>query len=57
MDGWSRRDGRWAIDHRVYLSDWMTTLPVPADPVSPMGGRRDRDDASYAAFAELRRSR
>jgi hypothetical protein len=54
VDRWSRRGGRWAIDHRIYLNDWMTYLPVPAEPTPPSGGRRDRDDASYAAFAELR---
>jgi hypothetical protein len=57
VDRWSRRGGRWAIDHRIYLSDWMTYLPVPAEPTSPPGGRRDGDDASYAAFAELRGGR
>jgi hypothetical protein len=57
VDRWSCRGGRWAIDHRIYLSDWMTYLPLPAEPTSPLGGRRDGDDASYAAFAELRRGR
>jgi hypothetical protein len=57
VDRWSRRDGRWAIDHRIYLNDWMTFLPVPAEPTSPITGRRDAEDASYAAFAELRRAR
>ena len=54
VDRWSRRDGRWAIDHRIYLNDWMTFVPVPEDTTSPITGRRDADDASYAAFAELR---
>jgi hypothetical protein len=54
VDRWSRRAGRWAIDHRIYLNDWMTFVPVPAEPTSPITGRRDADDASYAAFAELR---
>ncbi len=54
VDRWSRRDGRWAIDHRHYLNDWMTFVPVPGEPTSPFTGRRDPGDASYAAFAELR---
>ena len=54
VDRWSQRDGRWAIDHRVYLNDWMTYLPVTPDATSPITGRRDPQDASYAAFAELR---
>jgi len=54
VDRWSRRAGRWAIDHRIYLNDWMTFVPVPGEPTSPFTGRRDSEDASYAAFAELR---
>lgn len=53
VDRWSRREGRWAIDHRIYLNDWTTQLPVPDAPAAPITGRRDPDDASYAAFAEL----
>lgn len=29
-------------------------MPVPAELTSPITGRRDGEDASYAAFAELR---
>jgi len=54
LDRWSRREGRWAIDHRHYLSDWLTSLPVGDAPTSPVAGRRDPQDPSYAAFAELR---
>jgi hypothetical protein len=57
VDRWSRREGRWAIDHRIYLNDWMTFVAVPAEPTSAITGRRDGEDASYAAFAELRRGR
>jgi hypothetical protein len=53
VDRWSRRDGRWAIDHRIYLNDWTSFLPVPDEPTLPITGRRDAGDASYAAFAEL----
>ena len=53
VDRWSRRAGRWAIDHRIYLNDWMTFVPVPDEATSAFTGRRDSDDASYTAFAEL----
>jgi hypothetical protein len=53
VDRWSRRDGRWAIDHRIYLNDWTSFVPVPDEPTSAITGRRDAKDASYAAFAEL----
>jgi hypothetical protein len=57
VDRWSRRDGRFAIDHRHYLNDWMTFAAVGDAPTSPITGRRDADDPSYAAFAELRADR
>lgn len=57
LDRWSRREGRWAIDHRHYVSDWVTFLAVGDDPTPPTSGRRDPQDASYAAFAELRARR
>ena len=52
LDRWSRRGDRWAIDHRRYVSDWTTTLAVPAG--GEPGGRRDRSDPSYATFGALR---
>lgn len=55
VDRWSRRGGRWAIDHRIYLNDWMSYAPLPEGATSPLTGRRDESDPSYAAFAELRR--
>ena len=54
LDRWSRRDGRWAIDHRLFLNDWATSLPAGEEPGAPTSGRRDGSDPSYAAFAELR---
>jgi hypothetical protein len=48
LDRWSRRDGIWAIDHRVHLSDHATTLPVPERVPAEAGGTRDRSDPSYA---------
>jgi len=49
LDRWSRRDGRWAIDHRV----WVLDFGEPARPVAtPLvgSGRRDRGDVSYAVL-------
>ena len=49
VDRWSRRAGRWAIDHRVAVID-MDEIGE----VRPMNdharGRRDRDDPSYDAL-------
>jgi hypothetical protein len=59
LDRWSLRDGRWAIDHRDFVGDLTTTIPVP-DPATAVGvrpaaevaviqvGRDDRKDPSYA---------
>ena len=53
VDTWSRRDGRWAIDHRRFAEDFTSTYQVtamePAD-AELRTGRRDRDDPSYAAL-------
>ena len=51
IDRWSRRDGRWAIDHRVYLNDLATAIPVPADEAGSLQGARDRTDPSYGVLA------
>ena len=48
-DTWSKRDGRWAIDHRTAITDFRTTS-VAADPGEPTEGRRDRGDPSYQAY-------
>lgn len=49
IDRWSRRDGRWGIDHRVAVRDFDEIREV-----TPMYrhdvGRRDRDDPSYAVL-------
>jgi hypothetical protein len=56
-DRWTWRDGRWAIQHRQYVGDLTTSIPVPAASaagrIPPAGevrrpeSRRDRDDPSY----------
>ncbi|MFT3965061.1 MAG: nuclear transport factor 2 family protein [Sphingobium sp.] len=49
VDRWSRRDGRWGIDHRIAIRDFDEIRAV-----QPMGerdmGRRDAADPSYAAL-------
>ena len=47
LDNWSRRDGRWAIDHRQTVIDFDSMSEV-----TPLHDhqwtRRDRNDPSYA---------
>ncbi len=60
LDRWSCRDGVWAIDHRQYVSDVSTSLPVPSGSsratVPPAGAvqvvpsKPDRTDPSYDLF-------
>lgn len=47
LDRWSRRDGRWAIDHREYVQD-IDELRDAGPPLVGSWGRRDREDPSYA---------
>ncbi len=49
LDRWSRRDGRWAIDHRVYVQD-LDEVRDAGPPLVGGWGRRDRDDPSYAVL-------
>ncbi len=50
VDQWSRRDGRWAIDHRSHITDHAVTVPnadpAPHDPRSIRGP----EDPSVALF-------
>ena len=51
LDRWSRRDGKWAIDHRLCVVDFTEMRPVvdpPRDFGMPIMGRVDRDDPSFA---------
>ncbi len=50
IDRWSRRDERWAIDHRVYVQDMDEVRDAGAPLIGPFGGSRDRGDPSYAAI-------
>jgi hypothetical protein len=50
IDRWSRRDGRWGIDHRITVVDMDEIRDV--EPMSPPDrGTRDRSDPSYAALS------
>ena len=48
LDRWSKRDGRWAIDHRTHVMDLQTVDGVsqPGDAES----RRDQKDPSFQLF-------
>ena len=48
-DSWSRRDGRWAIDHRVFTLDF-TTEHAATGPNAASASRRDRTDPSYQVY-------
>jgi hypothetical protein len=50
LDRWSRRNGRWGIDRRVFVADLNEARTVEAGPVPP-SLRLDRSDPSYAHFA------
>lgn len=57
LDQWSLRERRWAIDHRRYVGDFTTSVPVPvaedrgrldpAGPVTRLVATRDPTDPSY----------
>lgn len=46
LDRWSRREGRWAIDHRTYVHDFDEVREITATAL-PGWGRSDRSDPSY----------
>ena len=48
-DKWSKRDGRWAIDHRVMVVDFSTRHDA-AGPNRQGFMRRDRTDPTYQVF-------
>ncbi len=49
VDTWSRRNGRWGIDHRIAIIDMDEIREVT--PLSGRSmGRRDRQDPSYAVL-------
>jgi hypothetical protein len=66
LDHWSKRDGRWAIDDRYYISDIYSEYEVLTGPALPMDqlpdrqdlsatrASRDRNDPSYALLESVR---
>lgn len=56
LDGWSNRDGRWAIDHRVAITDIRITREIEGD-VWRSQGKPDKSDPSYVVFEALREGR
>jgi SnoaL-like domain len=46
VDRWSRRGGKWGIDHRIAIIDFDETREV-TPLTGRAGGSRDRDDPSY----------
>lgn len=54
LDRWSKRGGRWAIDHRIALMDLAEVAEIKPMPLHKTGSR-DADDPSYAVLG-MRRS-
>ncbi len=49
VDTWSKRDGHWAIDHRIAVNDFDEMREViPMRPATR--GTRDRSDPSYGVL-------
>ena len=46
QDRWSKRNGRWAIDHRQFVYDF-STVHLETGSKTPVMGTRDRTDPSY----------
>ncbi len=49
VDRWSKRSGRWAMDHRAIVVDFRTTH-VSTGPNPQSAGRRDTTDPSYQIY-------
>jgi hypothetical protein len=49
IDRWSRRNGRWALDHRMAIRDFDEVRDIRGLSVDPLS-RRDREDPSYCAL-------
>jgi hypothetical protein len=49
VDWWSRREGRWGIDRRVYVNDIDDTREITEQSIGAKGSR-DHQDLSYAVL-------
>lgn len=52
LDRWSKRDGRWAIDHRLMVEDFGWKQDADAARLGEQA-RRDRDDPAYELLSSL----
>jgi len=55
LDKWSRRGGKWGLDHRQTVMDYRVVKPVSAADVKQMyvmGQRTGTLDPSYRLFGE-----
>jgi len=50
LDRWERRDGTWAIEHRIHLLDMSSAFPLARADVSD-GATRDATDLSFEFIA------
>jgi len=46
LDRWERREGKWAIEHRIHLLDMSSAFPLARADVSE-GATRDATDLSF----------
>ena len=62
LDRWSKRDGKWGLEHRKYIPESYAKTQSPeawsggraAGGIIPPIAKRDRTDPSYAFFAGVR---
>lgn len=52
VDRWSRRDRRWAIDHRIAIRDFDEMRDVQSLSADKLS-RRDREDPSYTVLGTI----
>ncbi|WP_239806210.1 nuclear transport factor 2 family protein [Croceicoccus hydrothermalis] len=60
LDRYERRDGRWYIAERAFITDWNSTRPSTMQhdglyETLPLAGRADRSDPVYDLWASLER--
>lgn len=51
VDQWSHRDGKWAIDHRIYITDHSLTVPNSNPDAHDPRSIRGPEDPSFALFS------
>lgn len=55
LDHWSKQDGRWGIDRRLFVNDFDEARPATSGSIPPRL-RLDREDPSYALYEDFGRS-